>query len=49
MSDRGERMNADHKHDWTSRKVVGYTGDWFKPRIVERECRKCGETEREDQ
>lgn len=31
--------------DWTPCEIVGYTGDWFNPRIVQRTCRGCGKTE----
>jgi hypothetical protein len=30
-----------HTHKWSDWKVVGYTGDWFHPHIVERRC-ACG-------
>jgi hypothetical protein len=42
-----------HKHDWSVWKVVGHTGDWFHPHILERTflertCNTCGEKERRD-
>lgn len=37
-----------HKHEWGAWKIVGYTGDWFHPRIVERECKTCHEIESDE-
>jgi hypothetical protein len=34
-----------HHHEWSKWKVIGYTGDWFHPRIVERTCEICSATE----
>lgn len=36
------------KHQWTDWEVIGYTGDWFHPRIVERKCKKCGVKEQDE-
>lgn len=36
------------RHDWSAWKIVGYTGDWFHPHIVERECKTCRVSERDE-
>lgn len=37
-----------HKHDWSVWKIIGHTGDWFTPHILERKCKTCGKTEDRD-
>ena len=39
---RGARPKSEScDHKWSPWKIVGHTGDWFHPHIVERECKKC--------
>lgn len=35
-------------HEWKPWKVIGYTGDWFHPHIVERKCAVCPVTETDE-
>lgn len=35
-------------HKWSAWKVIGRTGDWFHPLIVERKCKVCGDTETDE-
>ncbi len=35
-------------HEWGQWKVIGYTGDWFHPRIVKRKCAVCPVTETDE-
>ena len=35
-------------HEWSDWKVIAYTGDWFHPRVIQRECAKCGATETDE-
>lgn len=37
---------CDHK--WLAWKIIGYTGDWFHPHIVQRECEKCRQSETDE-
>lgn len=39
---------AQCAHDWDGWKEIGRTGDWFKPVIVERTCKRCGATETDE-
>jgi len=36
-------------HQWTGWKIIGRTGDWFHPHIVQRRCKLCSKIEQEDQ
>lgn len=33
---------------WSAWKIIGNTGDWFHPHIVERKCAQCGQTETDE-
>lgn len=35
-------------HEWGPWKVIGHTGDWFHPHIVERKCQVCPVTETDE-
>lgn len=36
------------KHYWQPWQIVGHTGDWFHPHLVERVCRICGYLETDE-
>lgn len=36
------------KHEWSAWKIIGRTGDWFHPHIVERTCSKCRYSESDE-
>jgi hypothetical protein len=35
-------------HTWGRWKVIGYTGDWFHPHIIERKCAVCPASEQDE-
>jgi hypothetical protein len=46
--DRRDFSACNSRCKWSEWKIIGRTGDWFKPLIVERKCKTCGTTETDE-